>query len=166
MTRRPDVYRTNFPTRAIANPRALAGAIFCDINPDGGSTSPDDYPEILLCSIQIDSMDDYQRVFVSATVAGVTPYSPTPENARAGIFIRVVGTNQDIVPGVSVEVVPGHANITGAIDLPQGSYTFELYIVNNSFESGAYIQWGGSSMQVITGQVVSAQECWYESNCT
>lgn len=141
-------------------------AIFCDLSPDGGSTLPDEYPNILLASIQIDSMDDYQRVFVSATVAGISPFSPTQDEARASLWISVPEANQGIIPGVQVQAHPGHGNITGALDLPQGSYTFELYIANSSYESGSYIEWGASSMQVIVGQVVSAQECWYESNCS
>lgn len=166
MTRRPDVYRTNFPTRATANPRSIGASIFCDINTDGGSTSPDEYPETILCSIDLDVLEDYQRVFASATVAGIFPHSATQSQALANLYINVFGSNQAIIPGVSVQEIPGHATMTGAIDLPVGSYTFQLHIANGSFESGAYIEWGQSSLQLIVAQVVSAQECWYESICS
>lgn len=165
MTRRPDVYRTEFPTRATANPRSIGFAIFCDINTDGGTSTPDVYVDTLLCSIQIDSMDDYQRVFVSATVAGINPHAPTQAQAGASLVISIPEVSQAIIPGVEVMEHMSAATITGAIDLPQGSYTFDLWIANTNFESGSYIEWGAASMQVIVGQVVTAQECWYESNC-
>lgn len=159
MTRRPDVYRTTFPTQAVANPRSLGAAIFCDIG-SSGLTEPDDVERVLLCSIEIDSLDDYQRVFASATVGGIAPFSPTQAEAQANVWIDVDGASQSIVPSVYVREIAGHASITGAIDLPRGSYTFGLYIANGSFEEGSYIQWSTNSLQIITAQVVSAQECW------
>lgn len=166
MTRRPDVYRTNFPTRATANPRSIGASIFCDINTGGGYTLPDEYPTNILCSIQLDVLENYQRVFASATVANVFPHSATQSQAIASLYIDVFGANQTIVPDVSVQETPGHATMTGAIDLPIGSYSFDLHIDNGSFESGAYIEWGRSSLQLIVAQVVSVQECWNESTCS
>jgi hypothetical protein len=154
--RNHDVHRSASIAAAKAVNRSISNAIYCCVNEHGVSGTG----VLDLCSIALEVYDNFQRIFLSATVSQVWALQSdgeTPSTYGVNLWIADEGTGTIIIPGIStITPYQGHS-LTGAVDLPPGSYNWILRMSAGGF--GEYAFASSSSEQLIVGQIVPVQQC-------
>lgn len=151
MTRRADVVRSSF-TADPTTPRVRGGG--CTILCSNWNTmylSSDSSNPTVIGPIQVAATENYQRIFVAATLNGLYHYG----GGEIFIFLdtSAVGTFTSIRTGGGAEC------LTGVCDLPAGTHDIYMHIYTNATDGGS----GGSVdnvyLQVIVGQIVATPGC-------
>jgi hypothetical protein len=158
MTRQAQVVRSSSRS-GPASPRELGGGavIHCLLNYCGQNW----YGGGFAGGLDVTAADPYQRFFVSATIAEVYAFEP-PDYANAvpkHVTLRSGGEFSSIY----LETHRSFACLTGAIDLPGGFHTIEVFVWPETY--GAAIRIGGMTMQCIEGQTLEAPGCAPPGGC-
>lgn len=153
-SKRSDVHRIAQPAAAKPAQRVFGNDIFCCFSMEGDTSSGESGSVDVCCLDEIIVTTSYRRVFLSATIQGAAP-----SEGDFGFSAYITdGDSITIVPRIT-SAAPGEPKtITGAIDLPAGTYEFCLRITATNF--GAQISWEEASLQAIVGQIVDEQQCY------
>lgn len=155
MSRRADVVRSNF-TADPTTPRARGGGggtilccIVADVNVEG---DPGEYNRARVGPIQVSVPENYQRVFVAATVSGMS--LSTEGDAHPGLNVNIRTNSVGDISYILVPLGDRNACLTGASDLPAGVHDIyvDLARLGTAYARNVFFQ-------VIVGQQVDSQEC-------
>jgi hypothetical protein len=151
VTRRADVVRSSF-TADPTTPRARgAGCTILCTNWVSMSFGSDPGNPTNIGPIRIESSENYQRIFVAATLNDLR------HNGGGDIYIS---TDTSAVGAItSIRTGGGAACLTGVCDLPAGTHDIFVRIYTNTTDGGGGGDVGDVYLQVIVGQTVASPGC-------
>lgn len=141
-----------------AAPTARAGGggtlMYCDSAPCDVITSS----TLWVCSIPFSAATSYQRIYLSATIAGIEiQYSAEPAvNVEATITDVNTGSDAAIA---SCYLAPAQTSLTltNIVDLAAGDYDFQIGLAPMTY--GDEMVFGTAFLQLIVGQIVAEAHC-------
>ncbi len=161
MTRRSHVVRTADKT-GPGTPRDLGGVqILCSTANAPEHVNYGDYSYNLYCRLTLEVGEDYERVFVAATIDDVRAYDTDisgPSDLFVAIFVHgYYGVNTEIFVPAKLSNTP--VCLTGAMDLAAGAHDIAIHL--NPVNYGPTVDCGlnRAHLQVIRGQTVSQPGC-------